>query len=70
LRIQLHILSPHKDYAISCVRKIEKLVLVPRYKLKIGCFRCSREHHIVTVRFNKNAMRSGEYLVSPLVKAL
>ena len=29
----------------------------------------SREHHRVTVRFNKNAMRSGEYWVSPLVKA-
>ena len=24
LRIQFHILSPHKDYAITCVRKIVK----------------------------------------------
>ena len=27
------------------------------------------EHQRVTVRLNKNAVRSGEYLVSPLVKA-
>ena len=69
LRIQFHILSPHKDYAISSVRKNCKVVVLPRYKLQIGCFPRARVSiNESQCELNKNAVRSGEYLVSPLVR--
>ena len=41
----------------TCVRKIKKWYL-SRYEFEIRCFRCSCEHQRVTVRLNKNAIRS------------
>jgi hypothetical protein len=69
LRIQFHILSPYKDYAITCVRKIVKWYFSLVTNCKSDACRGSCEHQRATMRLNKNAVRSGEYLVSPLVKA-
>src|SRR6204780_5762333 len=49
LRIQFHIPSPHKEYAISRGRKIANWTLSEDR----GCQR-------ITIRLNKNAVRSGE----------
>jgi hypothetical protein len=45
-----------------------KVTLLLRYKLQIGRLPRIMERQRVTMRLNKNAVRSGEYLVSPLVK--
>jgi hypothetical protein len=63
------------DYAITSVRKILKwrLSVLKNCKYDVACtnaFRSSCEHQRVTMQLNKNAVLSGEYLVSPLVKAL
>src|SRR4029077_13762218 len=60
LRIQFHILSPHKDYAISCVKKIVKRYFSLVANFKSRAFRGSYEHQRVTMRLNKNAVLSGE----------